>query len=69
MPDRWEYKIVFVDAGRWTSTGLPNDLNQNFDAWGLEGWELVGTESIIQPGFAGGSKTTGIVAFFKRLVP
>ena len=35
MPDRWEYKIVYVDAERWTSTGLPKDLNERFDAWGL----------------------------------
>jgi hypothetical protein len=34
MSEKWEYKIVYVDAERWTSTGLPGDLNENFDTWG-----------------------------------
>ena len=28
MSEKWEYKIVYVDAERWTSTGLPGDLTQ-----------------------------------------
>jgi hypothetical protein len=69
MADRWEYKIVYVGAERWTSTGLPSDLNENFDAWGAEGWELASTESIQrQTFFSYGSTTVGLVAFFKRRV-
>jgi Domain of unknown function (DUF4177) len=66
MSENWEYKIIYVDAQRWTSTGLPQDLNQDFDAWGAEGWELVGTEAITRRGWGYGSSTAGIVAFFKR---
>jgi hypothetical protein len=66
MSERWEYKIVWVDAGRWTSTGLPGDLNEEFDAWGAEGWELVGTEGIVRSGRGDAGSTAGIVAFFKR---
>jgi hypothetical protein len=70
MADRWEYKIAYFDARRWTSTGLPNDLNEHFDALGSEGWEFVRTEPIIASnfwplGFAG-SETKGFIAFFKR---
>jgi len=70
MGERWEYKIVYFDARRLTSTGLPNDLNERFDALGIEGWELVRTEPIkgssFWPlGFAGG-ETKGFIAFFKR---
>jgi len=68
MVDRWEYKIVYVDAQRWTGTGLPSDLNEDFDRWGAEGWELMATESMIRRVFFRGSETTGLVAFFKRRV-
>lgn len=65
--DRWEYKIVHVSASLWTSTGLPADINLEFDHLGAEGWELVSTEAINRPGwFATGSTTVGIVGFFKR---
>ena len=69
---KWEYKIVRIDANRWTDTGLPNELNQDFDQWGAQGWELVGTESLIRQGFSwfffSGSYTDGIIAFFRRPV-
>ncbi len=69
MPERWEYKLIHVNAERWTSTGLPADLNEHFDRYGAEGWELVGTESIIRPSvFWSAGKTVGIVGFFKRRI-
>jgi hypothetical protein len=70
MSERWEYKIIYFSAERWTSTGLPSDLNQKFDEYGAEGWELVDTESIARPSFIpwGGSKTVGVVAYFKRRI-
>ena len=49
MGDRWEYKIIHVSAERWTSTGLPGDLNDQFDQFGADGWELVATEAITHP--------------------
>ncbi len=67
MSERWEYKIVHILAERWTGTGLPSDLNVQFDQFGADGWELVGTESIIRPSwFCSAGKTVGIVGFFKR---
>ncbi len=64
---KWEYKIVYFDAMRWTSTGLPSDLNEQFDKWGAEGWELVRTEAVLHTGWLNvGSYTAGIVTFFKR---
>jgi len=68
MAGRWEYKIVYFDARRWTSTGLPNDLNERFDALGMEGWELVRTEPIIGGSLFAGNETRGFIAFFKRPV-
>jgi hypothetical protein len=70
MAERWEHKIVYFDARRWSSSGLPNDLNERFDALGIEGWNLVRMEAILgcsfwPLGFAG-TETKGFVAFFKR---
>jgi len=65
--EKWEYKIISVNAERWTGTGLPAHINETFDEYGAEGWELVGTESIVRPAwFYGGSKTVEVVGFFKR---
>lgn len=70
MVERWEYKIVYFSTEQWTATGLPSDLNEQFDQYGADGWELVGTESIIRPGwFWSVSKTVGVVGYFKRRLP
>jgi hypothetical protein len=68
MNERWEYKIVHVGAERWTATGLPADLNQKFDEYGADGWELVGTDTIERSTLIpwGGSKTVALVGYFKR---
>ena len=65
---KWEYKIAHILANEWTGTGLPNELNQRFDAWGAEGWELIGTESIVRSGFLNFTTTVALVAFFKRSI-
>jgi hypothetical protein len=66
---KWEYKIVYVDTARWTRTGLPTDLNEQFDKWGAEGWELVRTEPVLRRGLFAFLYTAAIVAFFKRQLP
>lgn len=67
MDERWEYKIVHFVADQWTGTGLPNDLNEQFDKYGAEGWELVSTEGLVRSGwFVRTTATAAIVAFFKR---
>ncbi len=66
MSEKWEYKLICVSAESWTKTGLPNDLNERFDEYGREGWELVSTESIIRPRWIASERTVSIVAFFKR---
>jgi hypothetical protein len=58
MTVRWEHKIVSFDTTRWASTGLPDDLNEQFDRWGAEGWELVRTEPLLRQQFpvSGGAR-------------
>jgi hypothetical protein len=68
---RWEYKIIYIVATKWTSTGLPNDLGECFDDLGNEGWELVKVEAIHNGGwlffgFGTFTRTDSLVAFFKR---
>lgn len=67
----WEYKIIYINARKRTSTGLPHEINIEFDRFGAEGWELVKAESKLSGGFMAfgfGSfhQTAGYVAFFKR---
>jgi Domain of unknown function (DUF4177) len=69
MEEMWEYKIVHFSSQRWTSTGLPEDINERFDEFGKQGWELVGTEGIVRPGWFWSAATAGIVGFFKRRLP
>ena len=66
MDERWEYQIIHVSAVQWTGTGLPTELNLEFDRLGTDGWELVGTQGIIRPTLFRSAQTVGIVAFFKR---
>lgn len=66
MAEKWEYKLIYFSSERWTGTGLPSGINERFDAYGADGWELVGTESITRPAFWYGCTTVGVVGFFKR---
>jgi hypothetical protein len=63
---KWEYMIAQTLAGEWTTMGLPNEVNDRFNALGRDGWELIGTESIVRSALMGGVATVVIVAFFKR---
>jgi hypothetical protein len=53
----------YFSAGRWTSTGLPTGINEQFDRIGADGWELVGTDSIIRPSWFGSATTVGVIAY------
>lgn len=63
---KWEYKIIYFAATKWTSTGLPNDIGEHFDSLGDDEWELVRIEPILRPSVFAGSYTSGLAAFFKR---
>ena len=66
-----EYKIVYINARKWTNTGLPKDINIEFDKLGEEGSELVKVEPKLDGGFilfgiGVCSHTVAYTAFFKR---
>jgi hypothetical protein len=68
---KWEYKIIYINAKSFTKTGLPDDLNEQFDKYGSQGWELVKVEPKLDGGFAVFGigwihQTVGYLAFFKR---
>ena len=67
----WEYKIVYISAKKWTSTGLPDEINEEFDRYGADGWELIKVEPKLDGGFMVFGfgwirQTVGYVALFKR---
>ncbi|MGK0519574.1 MAG: hypothetical protein ACJAUC_002275 [Planctomycetota bacterium] len=67
MIERWEYKVIHLNARQWTSTGLPKNTNEHFDELGAQGWELVGTEAMQRASLLMlGSNTVGVIAYFKR---
>jgi hypothetical protein len=68
MVDKWEYKIIRCEAKFSSATGLPPDVNERFDEWGTQGWELVGLQPIKRPWILPFSSKTVWVAFFKRPV-
>ena len=68
---KWEYKILYINVKKRTSTGLPDEINEQFDKLGREGWELIKVEPKLDGGFmffpiAWLVQTIGYVAFFKR---
>lgn len=68
---KWEYKIVYINAKKNTSTGIPEEINDQFDKYGKEGWELVKVEpkldgGIMFFGFGWIHQTVGYLAFFKK---
>jgi len=68
---KWEYKIVYINARKWTNTGLPKDINLEFDKLGEQGWELVKVEPKLDGGFilfgiGVCTHTVAYTAFFKR---
>jgi hypothetical protein len=68
---KWEYKIIYINAKKPTSTGLPEDINEHFDRYGKDGWELVKVEPKLNGGFmifgiGWIQQTVGYLAFFKK---
>jgi hypothetical protein len=72
--EKWEYKIVYINAKKKISgSGLPDDINEQFDRYGSEGWNLDKMVPKLNGGgmafgFGWISQTVGYVAVFKRLL-
>jgi hypothetical protein len=59
-----------------TGTGLPSEINEEFDKFGADGWELVTTEGIVRPAWFYFSKccrycrvSQASIAFVRLAVP
>ncbi len=68
---KWEYKIVYINAKKRSYSGLPDEMNLEFDEYGKQGWELVKIEPKLDAGFmifgiGYFSNTVGYLAFFKK---
>lgn len=63
--DIWEYKVVSKKVEGWVNRSLPEDVVQELNDLGAEGWELVSATPVV----AGSSyQTSTVVLFLKRRV-
>ena len=68
---RYEYKLLHFKAGMGSVSGLPDDLNLQFDKLGSEGWEYVDMKPLLSGGLfflviGIFSNTKSFVAIFRR---
>ncbi len=64
---KFEYKIIVVDAGQLSNSNFQRELDQKFNGWGEEGWDLAKFEPIQERGYMpNGSYTREFIAIFKR---
>jgi hypothetical protein len=71
---RYEYKLLHFKAGSATASGLPDDLNVQFDELGREGWEYIEMKPIQTGGFflffiGVFTNTKRFIVIFRRPVP
>jgi len=48
---KFEYKLFYFRAGLATASGLPEELNDEFNRLGADGWEYVDMKPILTGGF------------------
>ena len=64
---KYEYKIITIRAGHLDRNNFQEKLDQNFNDWGNEGWDLVKMEPITSGGlFWQGANTDKFLIVFKR---
>ncbi len=63
--DTWEYKVISKKIEGWINRSMPEDVVQELNELGAEGWELVNAAPVT----AGSSyQTSAVVLFLKRKV-
>ena len=64
---KFEYKLLTINASHLSKTNFQSELNAKFRNWGNEGWELVKMEPVLKSGiFSVGSYTSDLLVVFKR---
>lgn len=63
---KYEYKIITIKADHLVRNKFQEKLDQNFNAWGYEGWNLANIEPITSGGLFWGANTDKFLIIFKR---
>lgn len=64
---KYEYKLLTISATQLKKSGFQADLDQKFQDFGNDGWELVSMEGVSVGGFLfSSSYTREFIAVFKR---
>lgn len=67
---KFEYKVLNLTAKDLSDEAFLRELNNAFNKWGSEGWDLIKMESIEKGSYMTmGSKTSAFVLVFKRELP
>lgn len=67
---KFDYKIITISVAHLKKRGFQSELNQRFQEWGDEGWDLVKMEPISSGGVVfQGNNTDEFLAVFKREKP
>lgn len=65
--EQWEYKIFTPEMKGWITKKVSDDTSEELNAFGKEGWELVGVTPVTaNMGTSWGGTTASFVFFFKR---
>lgn len=64
---KFEYKIITISVAHLRRKSFQAELDDKFQKWGNEGWDLVKMEPITSGGFIfQGATTESFLAVFKR---
>jgi len=67
--EKFEYKVFTPKMEGWIKKRVSNDTEEDLDALGKEGWELVSVSPITaNMGTSWGGTTASFVFFFKRKI-
>lgn len=64
---KFEYKILTISAAHFRKKNFQNELDEKFEKWGNEGWELIKMEPITSGGmiFQGATTEKFLVVFIR----
>lgn len=64
---KFEYKIITISVSHFKSENFQTELNDKFEKWGNEGWDLIKMEAISTGGVIfQGATTKEFLTVFKR---
>ena len=66
--EKWEYKIIYLQIKGFVNKKIDPEAENQLNALGNEGWELVGTAAIGGRAGGWGAETSCFAFIFKRAI-